>query len=75
MPTNYTNHTNLSARLALLACDVDELVQQITAEPQTNGDTIVLAAPAPHLAIALENLENLEDALYQAEKRPVALAA
>ena len=54
----------LSARLARLACDVDELAQQIIVETLTERDELFLAAPTAHLAIALEWLEQ---ALYECD--------
>jgi len=55
----------LSARLARLAVEVDELAQQILAEPLSEPDELFLAAPIAHLAIALEWLEQ---ALYECER-------
>lgn len=55
----------LSARLARLAVDVDELAQQIIAEPLTDCDELFLAAPTAHLALALEWLEQ---ALYESDR-------
>ena len=51
----------LSARLARLAVEVDELAQEIIAAHLGERDELLLAAPITHLAISLESLEQ---ALY-----------
>jgi len=51
----------LSARLARLAVEIDELACQIIAEPVSERDELFLAAPTAHLAIALEWLEQALD--------------
>jgi|GEM_PF-7023795 len=55
----------LSVRLARLACDLDEVVQEIAREPLDDGDSLLLAAPALHLTLALDQLEQ---SLYEVEK-------
>lgn len=55
----------LSARLALLAVDLDELAEEIIAEPLTERDELYLAAPTAHVAIALRWLEQ---ALYECDR-------
>ncbi len=55
----------LSARLARLAVEVDELAWQIIAEPLSERDELFLAAPTAHLALALEWLEQ---ALYETDR-------
>jgi hypothetical protein len=55
----------LSGRLARLAVDVDELAQQIIAEPLNDCDGLFLAAPTAHLALALGWLEQ---ALYETDR-------
>jgi hypothetical protein len=63
MPTN--RHAHLSVALARLALDLDDLVQEITAEPLDDGDDDLYY---PALAQLTWALENLEDATYQLEK-------
>jgi hypothetical protein len=55
----------LSARLARLAVDVDELAQQVIAEPLNDCDELFLAAPTAHLALVLAWLEQ---ALYETDR-------
>jgi hypothetical protein len=55
----------LSVRLARLALEVDELAQEIIAEPLSERDELWLAAPTAHLAIGLEWLH---EALYECER-------
>jgi hypothetical protein len=53
-----TSHASShAARLALLACDVDELVQQATTEPLTDADALALTPPAAHPTLAIANLQ------------------
>ena len=49
--TTTTRIPALAARLARLAVDVDELAQQIIAEPLTDRDELFLASPTAHLAL------------------------
>ncbi|MGI8411549.1 MAG: hypothetical protein ACR2LV_02560 [Solirubrobacteraceae bacterium] len=51
--------------MARLALDVDEVAQQILAEPLAESDELLLAAPTAHLASALEWLEQ---ALYETDR-------
>jgi hypothetical protein len=55
----------LSVRLARLALEVDELAHEIIAEPVSQRDALLLAAPTAHLAIGLGWLY---EALYECER-------
>jgi hypothetical protein len=63
MPTNRI--PALCARLARLALEVDELAQQIIAEPLTERDGLGLASPTAHLVVATEWLKQ---ALYECDR-------
>ncbi|MDQ6607750.1 MAG: hypothetical protein M3Z06_14540 [Actinomycetota bacterium] len=56
----------LSVRLAQVACDLEDVVRGLAAERPTEWDTILLAAPAAHLAIVVDALEQT---LYELETR------
>jgi hypothetical protein len=55
----------LSARLAHLAVEVDELAQQVIAEQLSDADELLLAVPIAHLAMAVGWLEQV---LYECER-------
>jgi hypothetical protein len=57
--------SRLWVSLARVACDLDDLVDDLTAEPLSDPDGDLLAAPAMHLDLANDRLQ---DALYQLEK-------
>jgi hypothetical protein len=59
----------LSVRLARLAVDVDEVAQEIIAEPLSERDELWLAAPTAHLALALDWLQQ---ALYETDRLDVS---
>lgn len=62
MPTRYT--TRLALRLTRLALEVDQITQQLAAEPHIEIETLIPGA-ASLLTTALDRLEN---ALYLAEE-------
>ena len=49
----------MSVQLARLACDLDGLTLAVADAPRTSGDLLLLAAPALHLSIAVERLEQV----------------
>ncbi len=55
----------LATRLGRLAIELDECVHQLTAEPLSDGGAVLLTAPALHIGLVLDELEN---ALYLTEK-------
>jgi hypothetical protein len=46
-----------TVKLARLACDLDEVVQQITSDQPNDSHQLLLAAPAAHLAGVVDQLE------------------
>jgi hypothetical protein len=63
MPTN--RHARLSVALARLAVDLDDLVDEITAEPLDDGADDLYYPAIAELARALDRLD---DATYELEK-------
>jgi hypothetical protein len=63
MPTN--RHAHLSVALARLAVDLDDLVDEITAEPLDDGADDLYY---PAIAELTRTLDRLDDATYELEK-------
>ena len=56
----------LDRRLCRLACEVHETIHQLEAEYLTDVEAALLATPALHLTLALEELQQL---IYEADDR------
>jgi hypothetical protein len=66
MPPNHTHLTRLSAHLAHLTIDAIQTADQLLAQPMNDAEAELHLTPAASLLTML--LDQLQDALYRAEK-------